>query len=114
MLLGVRGVRDRMAITVRDWHAWSPAIASKPLWRQWAHGQDIMKNGIDFHQFRYPLLRRTFRELGFREVYDRLDITDVASKQGLKRSVLEACKNNAVLKHTFLCFCPTTTFVCLK
>ena len=34
-----------MTIAVRDWHAWSPAIASKSLWRQWA--RDEAGNRID-------------------------------------------------------------------
>ena len=33
-------------------------------------GQDIMKLGIDFHQFTYPQLRGYFREVGFSTVMD--------------------------------------------
>ena len=29
-------MRDRVAIAVKDWHAWSPAFATKSQWRQWA------------------------------------------------------------------------------
>ena len=37
-----------------------------------------MKLGIDFTQFTYPLLRRTFKEIGFRRVLDVVDLVDPA------------------------------------
>jgi 2-polyprenyl-3-methyl-5-hydroxy-6-metoxy-1,4-benzoquinol methylase len=83
--------------------------------RQKVHGEDIMKNGIDFHQFTYWTLRRAFRKTGFSEWYDRVDLVypeDIEDAK--KRAVLAACKSNALLKHLVLTFFEVTTFVCVK
>src|SRR5580704_58610 len=37
--------------------------------RIWKQGPDIMKLGIDFHQFTYVGLRRAFRRTGFSKIY---------------------------------------------
>lgn len=83
--------------------------------RKMLHGADIMKNGIDFHQFNYPLLRRTFGEIGFRQCYDRVELVDPAQVGSqLRRQVLALCKQSGVLKSVVLTFFEATTFVCLK
>jgi SAM-dependent methyltransferase len=55
----------------------SPCTVGYPTWRYRlrvrAQGPDIMKFGIDFHQFTYPHLRREFRRIGFRLIHDRVD-----------------------------------------
>ena len=38
-----------------------------------------MKLGIDFTQFTYPLLRQTFKEIGFRRVLDVVDLVDTCA-----------------------------------
>jgi 2-polyprenyl-3-methyl-5-hydroxy-6-metoxy-1,4-benzoquinol methylase len=83
--------------------------------RQIVHGEDIMKNGIDFHQFTYWGLRKAFREIGYSKIYDRVDLAepeDIANST--KRYVLAACKGNAALKHFVLTFFEVTTFICVK
>lgn len=78
-------------------------------------GPEIMKLGIDFNQFTYPLLRRTFRELGFSQIFDRVELTqpDWILKPW-KRRVLGAAKQLAPLRHLTLLFMEVTTFVCIK
>jgi SAM-dependent methyltransferase len=97
-----------------------PVYGWMPNWirykfRQVVHGDDIMKNGIDFHQFTYWGLRRAFRQVGFKKWYDRADLIYPEDVQNpTKRAILSACKNNSVLKHLVLTFFETTTFICVK
>jgi len=83
--------------------------------RMMLHGADIMKNGIDFHQFSYPLLRRTFQEIGFSQCYDRVQLVKPEEvRSSLRRKVLSFCKENGMAKGVVLTFFEATTFVCLK
>jgi ubiquinone/menaquinone biosynthesis C-methylase UbiE len=78
-------------------------------------GPDVMRLGIDFHQFRYPLLRRAFRKMGFRIIEDRFDLSDpVRIGSPLKRAVLLLCKRFRPIRHVALTFVETTNFVCVK
>ena len=110
---------NKFSLTSGEWPAfpvygWLPDQARYKL-RMMVHGKDIMKLGIDFHQFRYPLLRRTFRELGFTKIIDRVDLTEPSEiSSAAKRSIASACKQSAVIKHVALTFFDATTFVCVK
>ena len=95
-------------------YGWMPD-GMRYWFRKQVQGDDIMKHGIDFHQFRYPLLRRTFREVGFTKIHDRVALVrpeTVASP--LRRSLLRACQANPIIKETVLTFFEATTFVCVK
>ncbi len=95
-------------------YGWLPNWARYRL-RMSIHGADIMKNGIDFHQFTYPGLRRHFLKLGFKQVHDRVALAQPSHVANpTKRRVLELCKKNALVKHAVLTFMETTTFVCQK
>jgi len=79
------------------------------------HGRDIMKLGIDFNQFTYFGLRKTFRRLGFRRMLDRVDLADRnAINSPVKRAVLWACDHSRVVRETVLLFFEVTSFVCVK
>jgi SAM-dependent methyltransferase len=82
--------------------------------RKRIHGPDIMKLGIDFHQFRYSGLRKAFKKIGFSEVHDILDILDANRFSGRKRTLISACQRFWPLRKLFLMFYPTTTFVLVK
>ena len=78
-------------------------------------GVDVMRLGIDFHQFRYPLLRRAFRDTGFRVIEDRFDLNDASRmKSPLKRGLTRLCQGVRPLRHLALTFVETTNFVCVK
>ena len=77
-------------------------------------GPEIMKLGIDFHQFRYGLLRRTFREVGFSRYLDSVDLSDLGRLHGLKRAMMSAAKRNAWARALLLTFVDATTLVCTK
>ena len=77
-------------------------------------GPDIMHLGIDFNQFRYGQLRRVFKNMGFRQIVDRVELADLSSKTGWKRSLLAYAQNSAVIKTLILTFVEVTTFVCVK
>jgi hypothetical protein len=78
-------------------------------------GPDIMKFGVDFHQFTYPGLRRAFRQIGFRDVFDFVDMKDPETLNHPRyRTLMTALKQVPGLKHLFLTFYPTTVFLCRK
>ncbi|PWU24740.1 MAG: hypothetical protein C5B48_04845 [Candidatus Rokuibacteriota bacterium] len=80
-----------------------------------AQGPDIMKFGIDFHQFTYPRLRREFQRIGFRRIHDRIDFArpeEIASP--LKRFTVELAKKSPVFKAAALAFSDATMFLCVK
>jgi 2-polyprenyl-3-methyl-5-hydroxy-6-metoxy-1,4-benzoquinol methylase len=95
-------------------YGWLPDKARYEL-RKIVHGRDIMQLGIDFHQFRYPLLRREFKKLGFREIYDRVDLADPKQLTAeWKRKIMHLAKTNPLLRAMSLTFAETTRFVCIK
>jgi len=77
-------------------------------------GPDIMRLGIDFHQFTYFGLRRVFRQLGFAVVKDRVDLASLDRLHGIKRLLVSAARRFPPLRHLLLLFAETTTFVCVK
>jgi len=83
--------------------------------RRARQGQDIMKLGIDFHQFTYPQLRKFFRRVGFSRVLDVIDFKDLSRVQNPgKRMVFSSMKKSKALKHLTLNFLPATIFICVK
>lgn len=95
-------------------YGWLPDAARFWLRKKW-HGPDIMKLGIDFHQFTYPQLRRAFEATGFAEVYDRVELADPAEVESpLKRAVLKLCKRSRLAKGIALTFADMTIFACIK
>ena len=78
-------------------------------------GPEIMKLGIDFNQFRYGLLRREFRKVGFSRIEDRFERKNVAGvRHPLKEIVVKTCKALPPLKTLLLTFSGSTIFVCVK
>lgn len=95
-------------------YGWLPDAARYRL-RRAVHGEDVMKLGIDFNQFRYSLLRRTFRELGFRQIFDMVDLVDLDRLPKHKRTATRICRAFGPAKWLALTFwLPATTFVCGK
>jgi SAM-dependent methyltransferase len=77
-------------------------------------GPEVMKLGIDFNQFRYPLLRRVLREIGFKTILDVVDLSDLGRLRGLKKAIMATAKRNALARHILLTFMEATTLVCTK
>jgi hypothetical protein len=95
-------------------YGWLPDRARYAL-RKVVQDKDIMKLGIDFHQFTYPQLRRAFAETGFREILDVIDLLDIDGRTGLNRRVIAAAKSFRPLRGMVLAFgVDATTFVCRK
>lgn len=83
--------------------------------RKAVHGPDIMKLGIDFHQFRHSLLRREFQKAGFRQIFDRVQMADeAATSTGFRRSAVRWSRKVPPVKALALTFCEATRFICLK
>jgi SAM-dependent methyltransferase len=82
--------------------------------RQSKDGAEIMKLGIDFNQFRYPELRRAFRQAGFRKIMDRIDVVDTSQMSGAKAAAVNLLRSSSLLKWPVLTFCDATVFVCEK
>ena len=94
-------------------YGWFPDFIRYRL-RMALQGPDIMHLGIDFNQFRYGQLRRIFKNMGFRQVVDRLELADPSAKRGWKRALIEAAQKSAAMKAMMLTFMEATTFVCVK
>jgi 2-polyprenyl-3-methyl-5-hydroxy-6-metoxy-1,4-benzoquinol methylase len=95
-------------------YGWLPNAARYAL-RKKMQGDDIMKLGIDFHQFRYPLLRKEFRKLGYSRIYDRVDVANPAHVSAAwKATIVNISKKNALARHLSLTFADVTRFVCIK
>jgi SAM-dependent methyltransferase len=77
-------------------------------------GPEIMQLGIDFNQFRYPQLRRVFREIGFKTMLDVVDLADLGRLHGLKKAVMWTAKRNGLARSILLTFMDATTLVCIK
>ena len=83
--------------------------------RKSRQGEDIMKLGIDFHQFTYPQLRGFFRRVGFSKVLDLVDFKDLDRIGDYKKRVIfNSMKKSKPLKHLALTFLPATMFICVK
>lgn len=80
-------------------------------------GEEIMKLGIDFNQFTHAAVRRVSRSIGFREVYDRIDIYmrfRASQKHGVKYRMIGAVAGVRFLKELALLFSSGTLFICIK
>jgi SAM-dependent methyltransferase len=93
-------------------YGWLPNWARYRL-RTIIHGPDIMKLGIDFHQFTYVGLRRSFKKIGFSEVHDIVDLA-VDGSSGKKAMILKAAQRFRPMRELLLLFFEATTFVCIK
>jgi|SoiMethySBSTD1v2_1073268.scaffolds.fasta_scaffold00140_42 SAM-dependent methyltransferase len=97
-------------------YGWYPDAVRYRL-RQYFQGPQIMQWGIDFNQFTHPQLRRTFKRLGFRGIYDRIDALDpdnLAHPTWKKRLLLKTLKTVPGAHGLATTFAPTTLFVCVK
>ena len=95
-------------------YGWYPD-AVRYFLRQRLQDADIMKLGIDFHQFRFPSLRREFRRAGFSRVLDRIEMArEEMVSTGLRRRIVQAGKAFPPARALALTFCDATRFLCIK
>ncbi|MEW6334631.1 MAG: class I SAM-dependent methyltransferase [Thermodesulfobacteriota bacterium] len=96
-------------------YSWLPDTWRYRL-RMARQGADIMKLGIDFHQFTYGRLRRFFHGLGYARVLDLFDIVglDLERPTLLKKTLIKTARRLPALKTVPLTFVRGTMFICLK
>lgn len=83
--------------------------------RKKVHGEDIMKLGIDFHQFTHRCLRQHFENTGFKRVLDRVDIADERYvSSGFRRNIVRIAKRSRPGRALALTFAEATRFICIK
>ena len=83
--------------------------------RKTVQGDDIMKLGIDFHQFTHGRLRREFRKVGFSKIYDRVEMANEETiTTGFRRAAVRWSRKNPLAKGLALTFCEATRFMCVK
>jgi hypothetical protein len=83
--------------------------------RKKAHGEDIMKLGIDFHQFTHRCLRQSFQQVGFSRVLDRVDVADEGYvSSDFRRNVVRLAKRFRPARALALTFAEATRFICIK
>jgi 2-polyprenyl-3-methyl-5-hydroxy-6-metoxy-1,4-benzoquinol methylase len=95
-------------------YGWLPNACRYAL-RKRVHGEDIMKLGIDFHQFTHGGLRREFKRVGFSQILDRIDIADEQHvSSNFRRRTVRTAKSVGIAKTLALTFAETTRFICIK
>jgi SAM-dependent methyltransferase len=78
-------------------------------------GADIMKLGIDFHQFSHPGLRREFKRAGFSRILDRVEMAhEDTISTGWKKTVVRISRQFPPAKALALVFADATRFICIK
>ena len=83
--------------------------------RKAIQGDDIMKLGIDFHQFTHSCLRKEFERTGFRHVLDRVQMADENNvSTSFRRRVVQIAKQFPPVRAFALTFAEATRFICLK
>jgi SAM-dependent methyltransferase len=85
--------------------------------RRTLEGPDVMRLGIDFHQFTYRTLRRALRGAGFSRVYDVADLLDperLNQRAWWKVALLRGMQRSRTMRHTMLTFWPSTELVAVK
>jgi hypothetical protein len=83
--------------------------------RKAVHGDDIMKLGIDFNQFRHSVLRKEFERDGFRTILDRIEMADESVvSSDFRRAVVRWSRRLPPVKAAALTFSDATRFICLK
>ena len=89
--------------------------------RRWirmkAQGPGVMLWCMDFNQFRYPPLRKFLKQVGFREVFDYVEMKDADALNNpsrLRRLLMKTLKSSRLAKRLFLTFKETTVFLCRK
>lgn len=77
-------------------------------------GEDIMKLGIDFNTFTNKQLRNIFINLGYKKIYDHIDLKDVTPiKKSIVRRVFNYASKNDDIKKYIRPFI-SSQFVCVK
>jgi 2-polyprenyl-3-methyl-5-hydroxy-6-metoxy-1,4-benzoquinol methylase len=95
-------------------YGWMPNSWRYAL-RKRVHGEDIMKLGIDFHQFTHGCLRKEFQRVGFSRILDRVDVADEQYvSTGFRRSVVRMAKRFPPARVLALTFAEATRFICIK
>lgn len=85
--------------------------------RRTLEGPDVMRLGIDFHQFTYRILRRALKDTGFSRVYD---ITDLLDPERLnhptwwKVALVRGMRWSPTVRRIMLTFWPQTELVAIK
>jgi len=85
--------------------------------RRTLEGPDVMRLGIDFHQFTYGTVRRAMLETGFSRVYDIADLLDperLNNPTWWKVALLRGMRRSRTVRRIMLTFWPETELVAIK
>jgi len=96
-------------------YGWLPNRARYWL-RRTLDGPDVMRLGIDFHQFTYPALRRALKA-DFSRVYDIADLLDperLNHPTWWKVALVRAMRRSRTVRRVLLTFWPATELVAIK
>jgi len=108
--------------SLRSGEFWLPLYGWLPnqirYWlRRMIEGADVMRFGIDFHQFTYPTLRRGLQDAGFTHVYDVADLLDperLNHPTWWKVALVRAMRRSPIVRRLALTLWPSTEFVAIK
>ena len=109
---------NKFSFTSGEYHlplyGWYPN-AMRYFLRKKLENPDVMKLGIDFHQFRYPTLRREFQRVGFSKILDRIQMArEELVSTGMRRKIVGIGKSFPPAKALALTFSDATRFLCVK
>jgi SAM-dependent methyltransferase len=97
-------------------YGWLPNRARYAL-RRALEGPDVMRLGIDFHQFTYPRVRRALAGLGFSRIYDVAELLEperLNHPSPWKIALLRAMRRSPLVRRATLTFWPATELVAVK
>lgn len=97
-------------------YGWLPDRARYAL-RRALDGPDVMRLGIDFHQFTYGRVRRALAGAGFSRVYDVGDLLDperLNQRAAWKVALLRAMRRSAAVRRLALTVWPATELVAIR
>jgi SAM-dependent methyltransferase len=97
-------------------YGWLPDPLRYAL-RRAIEGPDVMRLGIDFHQFTYSMVRRALTQVGFSRIYDVADLLDpdrLNRPSWSKVALLRSMRRSLLIRRTVLTFWPATELVAVK
>jgi 2-polyprenyl-3-methyl-5-hydroxy-6-metoxy-1,4-benzoquinol methylase len=95
-------------------YGWYPNFMRYGM-RRMIQGNDIMKLGIDFHQFTHNCLRKQFKRVGFSQILDRVDLArEEFVSTGFRKKIVRMAKSFPPARAAALTFAEATRFICIK
>jgi 2-polyprenyl-3-methyl-5-hydroxy-6-metoxy-1,4-benzoquinol methylase len=97
-------------------YGWFPDKVRRWI-RTTVEGPGVLLWYMDCNQFRYPFLRKFLGQVGFRDIFDYIEMKDpddLNNPTRTRRFAAKILKSSKLAKRLCLTFWPTTVFLCRK